>query len=1107
MTFTLRLRLMILLSYAALLTYGTWFPIDRWDWELGGWGAFLAMDWPTRIPRSDLVINIIVYVPFGVAAGLLFRRGPVVSGILAAVLGFLLSSFLELGQTYLPGRVTSATDIALNTISATLGAVATGLLLRSRALKRYLNALSSDLRHPGIDHLGLIVLALWVFSQWSPWVPTLDFGNLKQGLAPFRVLGDGAPPYFLLKCGSYFAMLTGLMALGLRLFNDRELAARWLVIGMFVVLLGKVPIVMRQLSPEALLAAVLVAIMALQLRRLSSSSLQALALVCLLAYHALSALTPEPGAVTLRNMNWIPFKGQMNSVTGIVDLVGSLWLFAGYAYLMYPKRRRTSEGLVLRLLLVAPLALLLEWAQQNIPGRYPGITDVVAGIATFVLAYSFPWRHFGNDRQRNESVRERTRYKWRRALVATGLFIGVMVTAGQLGTRPDNSQYALPEPEDLRNPRLPSFRYRHPRLPAPGKDEWELLREGNPGYIERKRGEARAGSLYASIMMARTEPGTVDLDALFNKLLELEFTWRGHEQTIPIALAYDWLYDRWTPTQRALLLTKAEQACAYQIHVIRNKLELSPYNVYLYNSPLQALMMAAIAIYGDTTDGQCMRFTHDYWKNRVLPVWSQVMGRNGGWHEGGEYVGIGIGQAVHRLPAMWRKATGEDLFVRHAGIRGFPDFALQRKRPDGTIARLGDIAFVKKGVPDLAPLALELRHAAAYTAANPPQKPTPMGYPWGPMSDNSLIDPAARSQQPLAQWFDGIGLLVARSGWDKDATYLTVKAGNNYWSHMHLDQGAFTIYKGGALAIDSGVYFDYGGEHHLNYTYQSIAHNVVTVTDPNDTALLPGKEKVRDNGDRYRTPDRPVANDGGQRRVGSGWGRSAPLDLKDWQLQAEDYRTVGKVLVDEEPDDGLVWINADLTPAYTNAHSGKGEFFARTRRVERYFRTVAYLRDPDLILVHDRLRFSRTSLRSRWLLHTQNAINIDGRRFSTRAGAGALRGEVLLPRDATVQSVGGAGLEFFVATRNYDQNGKAQRSAAKRAGIEPGAWRLEVQSGEGSRELSYLVALAPSVGEMPGAMPRISVNEYDGALHVVVEGVRREIRLPQGLEAISSRAP
>jgi hypothetical protein len=285
------------------------------------------------------------------------------------------------------------------------------------------------------------------------------------------------------------------------------------------------------------------------------------------------------------------------------------------------------------------------------------------------------------------------------------------------------------------------------------------------------------------------------------------------------------------------------EGCNYLVDLIR-KDRLSPYNVYLYNAPFQALMACAIALYRDDPRGEpVMRFTSDLWKQRVLPVWRQVMGRNGGWHEGGEYVGIGIGQAIYQVPAMWRKATGEDVFAAEPGIRAFLDFLVYRTRPDGTHFHWGDGGHFDRIVPDAGALAIEFNHAAAYSLRPPARKPTPTAWPWGPLSDSSLIDASAASRLALVHHFDGIGLVVARSDWTPQATYVTFKAGDNYWSHTHLDQGAFTIYKGGGLAIDSGLYGpSYGSDHHMNYSYQTVAHNTITVTDPDDTVPAPAKK-------------------------------------------------------------------------------------------------------------------------------------------------------------------------------------------------------------------------------------------------------------------------
>jgi hypothetical protein len=156
-----------------------------------------------------------------------------------------------------------------------------------------------------------------------------------------------------------------------------------------------------------------------------------------------------------------------------------------------------------------------------------------------------------------------------------------------------------------------------------------------------------------------------------------------------------------------------------------------------------------------------MRFTYDMWTNRVLPAWRQIMGRNGGWHEGGEYVGVGIGQAIYELPAMWRSATGEPLRQR-TGIGDFGFSGLSKAAGrygfDGATARHSTRSFPK---PSARPRALTCQRTTF--ARGHDAEPT--GWPWGPLTNTSLNDLTASANLPLARQFDGIGMIVARSGW------------------------------------------------------------------------------------------------------------------------------------------------------------------------------------------------------------------------------------------------------------------------------------------------------------------------------------------------------
>ena len=234
----------------------------------------------------------------------------------------------------------------------------------------------------------------------------------------------------------------------------------------------------------------------------------------------------------------------------------------------------------------------------------------------------------------------------------------------------------------------------------------------------------------------------------------------------------------------------------------------------------------------------------------------------------------------------------------------------------------------------------------------------------------------------------------------------------------------------------------------MNYDYQTIAHNTVTVTDPRDTVPAPGK----------KGKTRPIANDGGQRRIGSGWGvEAAPLDRAEWEAKRDIYHTASMgPLLDR---DGLAVAVADITPAYTNRQSGTGTFSARTRRVERFWRTFGYDRVDDVVVVFDQVTSTKASFRKRWLLHTLEAPQVTAHGFSVSVLAqdrpghagGELEGKVLLPKGALIEAIGGPGFEFFVDGKNYDENGKL-KDMIKKLGPnrgEPGAWRIEVSPPQG----------------------------------------------------------
>ncbi len=1093
------------LGYGVLVIYGSLFPLSDWQTPATGRFAFLLPPYEGRPIYSDILLNILVYMPLGLLLALRLRpRFGFACAVLAAtLLGGLLSLAMEALQMSLPGRVSSVMDLATNAGGSLLGALLAAFLGTGARLGRWPAAWRAAWLLPGRGtDLVLLTTGLWILSQLSPLAPSLDIGNLRQGLAPLAQVLRGNIDFDRAAALAYALYLTGLGVLALRVIRPEH--PRLLLYLGFVtlILLLKVPVVGRQLSLEALTGLALTALFLPLLNRLSNTRTLLAGITLLAGGYLATALTPVADAGALYYpFNWIPLKGHMPGIMGLANILASLWPYAAAATLsrlMLPPSRQWHAALGGGLLVLL-LTFGVEWLQQSLPGRYPDFTDVLLAL----VGWSLPWWLLPPaSRPMQQEVAKPPAPAWPTlvtALAASLLLAGI--AAWSMAQHPSNplprpdKPAALPDPQALPAPDLPGFVQAHPRLPAPGPKDIARLQAENPRYLAgvMKRAGGGGGALETVVLAAWIEPGSQDLDLLHRRLMELRFTGRGDSQGKALALGYDWLHGQWSPAQRESLRMKLAEAGDYLIDFTRRS-RLSPYNVYLYNSPLQALMAVAIALYQDDARGDpIMAFTQDLWLQRVLPVWRQVMGANGGWHEGGEYVGIGIGQAVYQLPAMWRAATGEDLFATEPGLRGFLDFLVYRTRPDGSHFRWGDGGHFNRAVPDRVPLALEYRHAAAYSL-DPPRDITPSAWPWGPLPDPTLHDAGAIARLPLTRFFDGLGLLVARSDWSEQATYVTFKTGPNYWSHVHLDQGAFTIFKGGPLAIDSGLYGpDYGSDHHMNYSYQTVAHNSITVTDPADTLPGPARRKEKE--------PRPIANDGGQRRVGSGWGEeAAPIDRAEWEALRHLYDT-GRVdaLLDE---DGLAVALADVTPAYTNHRSGTDTFSDRSRRVERFWRTFGYDRIDDVIVVFDQVSATRPEFRKRWLLHSLERPQVHEQGFTVRVppdtgagrAGGRLEGHVLLPRRALMQVIGGPGFEYYVDGRNYDEDGTLWDSirSRKQQQVEPGAWRIELQPLQVARDDLFLVVLLPTDGTEP--LHRVRRLEGDDRVGVEITGPRRTSR-------------
>lgn len=173
----------LLLAHIGLVFYASLYPFWPLRWPPGmGLPWLFSLPWPARFWAFDMEVNLLGYIPLGllgVAAAIRSGRGLRGALVLGLLPGPLLSFLMETLQFFVPGRVPSLSDLALNSVGSTLGALL-GLVLHGlgglqqwQRLREHWFGSSSA---PALALLALWPLALlyptplpFGLGQWLPW--------------------------------------------------------------------------------------------------------------------------------------------------------------------------------------------------------------------------------------------------------------------------------------------------------------------------------------------------------------------------------------------------------------------------------------------------------------------------------------------------------------------------------------------------------------------------------------------------------------------------------------------------------------------------------------------------------------------------------------------------------------------------------------------------------------------------------------------------------------------------------------------------------------------------------------------------------------------------
>jgi VanZ family protein len=362
---------------------------------------------PRRISRTDVVANVLLFVPIGffLGGGLLVDRRwrpiAIAAGLPILIFSTSVSIVLEYLQTFFKGRVPSSLDIGAQVAGCLIGFA--GWLVAGDAVTRWLRAALATRREERLSRLLVGYLAAWILVSLAPFDITVDLGDLaarvRSGaitIAPFT-----APDYSVSRhLWAAIAVILSTAPVGAfaRIgWNRPRLqspAAAFAVGASLVVLLelGQVFIVSRTAAATDVLFGWIGVSLGIALARggptrtapakdldsdtsISWKAVAAFAAACLLlaAYH------------------WQPFDFRVDrelikqKLAGLSPMPFAAYIAGSYLNALSDLLTKVALSMPLWMLVAAGVFSAIEAGQFFLPMRVPDPTDVLVGlIGTFI---------------------------------------------------------------------------------------------------------------------------------------------------------------------------------------------------------------------------------------------------------------------------------------------------------------------------------------------------------------------------------------------------------------------------------------------------------------------------------------------------------------------------------------------------------------------------------------------------------------------------------------------------------------------------------------------------------------------------------------------------
>ncbi len=368
----------LLAVVAFLIVYGSLFPFNFGGLDFGTPRELFSRLTFARTTRSDIAINLLLYIPFGACLvwTLTSRLGAALAVLVAVCAGGALSLLIELLQLFETRRVASLGDVMLNTGGSLVGAIVAATLLASRD-RLGLPGLGALARSPAPAALVL----LWLAARLLPFAPALDPAKWRRALEPLGAVFD------LSWASLRWAVPYVVIGEALRATVQRGNGMLALALVALIVFAGQVLVVGRAIVPAevaGMLAALVLTGIGNFLPRRQVALLASLAIAAMLIAEGLVPFTPRLEPWQFR---WVPFEGALRRLfgTGLVALFHDCFQYGALIWLLC----RSGMRIVAATLLATGFVLTVEVLQGFLPGRTGDVTDPLIALAMGALMALF----------------------------------------------------------------------------------------------------------------------------------------------------------------------------------------------------------------------------------------------------------------------------------------------------------------------------------------------------------------------------------------------------------------------------------------------------------------------------------------------------------------------------------------------------------------------------------------------------------------------------------------------------------------------------------------------------------------------------------------------